>query len=42
MWNLKKNDANELIYRTEIDRDIGNLMVPRGKMGGGLNLGIWI
>ena len=33
MWNLKKNDTNELIYKTEIDSpDIENkLMVTKGE-----------
>ena len=25
MWNLKKNDTNELIYKTEIDSDIESI-----------------
>ena len=24
MWNLKKKDTNELIYKTEIDSQTGN------------------
>ena len=36
MWNLKKNDTNELIYKTETDSDLENeLMVSRGKGGEG-------
>ena len=33
MWNLKRNDTNELTYKTEIDStDFANeLMVARGK-----------
>ena len=35
MWNLKKNDTNELIYKTEIDSDIENkVMVTKGESGG--------
>ena len=34
MWNLKKNDTNELIYKTETLTDLENeLMVTRGKGG---------
>ena len=30
MWNLKINDTNELIYKTETDSDLENgLMVAR-------------
>ena len=37
MWDLKKNDSNELIYKTEIDStDIENkLMVTKEDSGGG-------
>ena len=33
MWNLKKNDTNELIYKTEIDSQTQktNLWLPKGK-----------
>ena len=32
MWNLKKNDINELTYKTEEDSDLGNeLMVAWGR-----------
>ena len=35
MWNLKKNDTNELIYKTETDSDFKNkLIVTKGEMGG--------
>ena len=37
MWNLKRNDTNELIYKTETDSDLGNeLMVA----GGGGQIGV--
>ena len=37
MWNLKRNDTNELIYKTETDSDLGNeLMVA----GGGGKIGV--
>ena len=36
MWNLKKKDANELIYKAKRLTDLENeLMVTRGKRGGG-------
>ena len=36
MQNLKKNDTNELIYKTETLTDLENeLMVTRGKGGEG-------
>ena len=33
MWNLKQNDTNELIYKTEIDSQTQktNLWLPKGK-----------
>ena len=33
MWNLKKNDANELIYKTKTDSQTlkTNLWLPGGK-----------
>ena len=33
MWNLKKNDTNELIYKTETDSQTlrTNLWFPKGK-----------
>ena len=39
MWNLKKNDTNELIYKIEIDSQTQktNLWLSKGK-GGGMNL----
>ena len=37
MWTLKKNDTNELIYKTETDFE-NKLMVTKGEMlGGGIN-----
>ena len=33
MWNLKKNDTNGLIYKTETPTDIENrLLVTKGKV----------
>ena len=39
MWNLKKNDTNELIYKTETDSQLRKqtLWLPKGKVGGGIN-----
>ena len=36
MWNLKKNDTNELIYKIETDSQTSktNLWLPKGKGGG--------
>ena len=33
MWNLKENDANELIYKTETDSQLmkANLWLPKKK-----------
>ena len=33
MWNLKKNDTNELIYKTETNSQTWktNLLLPKGK-----------
>ena len=33
MWNIKKNDINEFIYKTEIDSQMQktNLWLPKGK-----------
>ena len=32
MWNIKRNDTNELIYKTESDSNLENeLMVATGK-----------
>ena len=41
-WNLKKNDTNELIYKTELDSQTQkrNLWLPQGKGGGRDKLGI--
>ena len=38
MWNLKKNDINEFIYKTEIDPQTqkANIWLPKGK-GWGIN-----
>ena len=35
MWNLKKNDTNELIYKTEIDSETQktNLWLPKWGRG---------
>ena len=34
MWHLKRNDAYELIYKTEIDSQKTNLRLPkRNKLG---------
>ena len=35
MWDLKKNDTNELIYKTEADSQTQktNLWLPKGKRG---------
>ena len=34
MWNLKNNDINEIIYKTEIDHNIKtNLELLEGKVG---------
>ena len=39
MWNLKKKDINELIYKTEMDSQTlkTNLQFPKGKERGGIN-----
>ena len=39
IWNLKKNNTNELIYKTEIDPQTWktNLWLPGGKGGRGIN-----
>ena len=41
--NLKKNDINEVIYKTEADSQIlkTNLWSPKGKCGEGDKLGAW-
>ena len=43
MWNLIKNDINELFYKTETDSQIlkSNLWLPKGKHGGSDKLGDW-
>ena len=43
MWNLKENDAIELIYKTEVDSDLENkLMVTKGETWWGRDkLGVW-
>ena len=33
-WNLKRNDTNELIYKTETDSQRTSLWLPMGKGGG--------
>ena len=40
---LKKNDTNELIYKTETDSQTSktNLWLPNGKHGGRDKLGVW-
>ena len=41
MWNLKKH-VNELIYKTQTERDLENkLMVIKGERGGSDKPGIW-
>ena len=39
MWNLKKNDTNELIYKTETDTE-NKLMVTKGENGVRDKLGV--
>ena len=36
MWNLKKNDTNELMYKAETDSQTSkrNLLLPKGKSEG--------
>ena len=34
MWNLKRNDTNEFIYKTKIDSQRMNLWLPAVKNGG--------
>ena len=43
MWNLIRNDANELIYKTETDSQIlKSNMIAKGKNLGGIDkLGDW-
>ena len=39
IWNLKKIDTNELIYKTDVDPQTSktNLWLPKGKVGGEIN-----
>ena len=43
MWNLKKCNTNELIYKTEADSQTlkTNLWLPKGKRREGDKLGAW-
>ena len=42
MRNLKKNDTNELMYKTEIDpKKKTTYGYQRGKFGGRDKLGVW-
>ena len=43
MWNPKKKDINELIYKTEIDSQTSktNFWLPKGKGGVRDGLGVW-
>ena len=43
MWNLKKNDTNELIYKIETDSRTQrrNLWLPGGKGEGEGLMGVW-
>ena len=43
MWNLKKNNTNELTYKREIDLQIEktNLQLPKGNVKGVGELGVW-
>ena len=43
MQNLKRNDTNELIYKTETDSQTYrmNLWLPGGRMGGKDSQGVW-
>ena len=34
LWNLKKNDTNKLIYKTDSQTQRMNLLLPKGKDGG--------
>ena len=41
MWNLKKNNTNELIYKTEIDSQReSKFMINEGEREGRVNLGL--
>ena len=43
MWNLTKNDTNEVVYKTETDSQTSktNLQLPKGKGGWTDRLGVW-
>ena len=42
MWNLKNNNKNELMCRTETDSDFENkLRLSKGTGGGWDGLGVW-
>ena len=42
MWNLKKNDTNEFIYKTEIDSQRKQIYgYQRGTGEGRGKLGVW-
>ena len=43
MWNPKRNDTNDLTYKTEIDSQSFrmSLWLPGGKVRGRDSLGIW-
>ena len=43
MWNLKRNDTHELIYKTERDSQTQkmNLWLPGGRPGGRESQGVW-
>ena len=38
MWNLKKNDTKELIYKIETNSQTTNFWLPKGKSRAGINL----
>lgn len=38
MWNLKKKDTNEIIYKIEVDRQKTYLWLPKWGRG---RLGVW-
>ena len=43
MWNPIKNNAKELIHKTETDSNVSkqNLWLPKGNVGGRDKLGGW-
>ena len=43
MWNLKRNDTNELTYKTETDSETSrrSLWLLGGRMGERDNYGVW-